>query len=147
MNLVMDMKRLKCIIVLIFFTSLVTIACVSKSNSIENANSVESTVTTVGTTNDTESKVTKEMAYNGVNNYCHKMYDWDIAKENPDIMSVDMGEENDREYQVIFRSYTGTFVYFYVDKLSGNTKMVDYVPAMNIREESGTIILFDYLDK
>ena len=142
----MDIKKLFCIIMLIFATSIVAVACVTKSNSSENTNSVESTVINDGTTNDTKLKVTKEMAYNGVNNYCHKMYDWDIAKENPDIMSVEMGEETDIEYQVIFRSYTGSLTYFYVNKSDGKTRMVEYVPALDIKEEAGTINVFDYLD-
>lgn len=85
------------------------------------------------------------MAYNGINNYCHITYDWSIEKDNPSIVSVEMGEETDTEYQVIFRSYTGSFVYFYVDKSNGITKMVDYVPDLDIKEESGTIDLLDYL--
>ena len=89
--------------------------------------------------------ITAEMAYEGVNNYCHSEYDWSIAEDNPSIMSVTMGEETDTEYQVIFRSYTGSFVHFYVDKASGNTRMVEVVPMMNIEEEAGTIKLFDYL--
>ena len=62
-------------------------------------------------------------------------------------MSVEMGEETDTEYQVTFRSYTGSFTYFYVNKSDGNTRIVEYVPALDIKEESGTISLFDYLDK
>ena len=81
--------------------------------------------------NPSVSKITAEMAYEGVNNYCH----------------IQMGEETETEYQVVFRSYTGAFVYFYVDKTSGTTKMVEKVPNLGVEEESGTINLFDYLDK
>ncbi len=91
--------------------------------------------------------ITAEMAYEGVNNYCHQEYDWSVAKENPSIMSVTMGEETDSTYQVVFRSYTGALVYFYVDKASGTTKMVEHVPALNIENEAGTIELVDYLRK
>ena len=91
--------------------------------------------------------ITAEMAYEGVNNYCHSEYDWSVAEDNPSIMSVAMGEETETEYQVIFRSYTGSFVHFYVDKASGNTRMVEVVPMMNIEEEAGTINLYDYLEK
>ena len=59
-------------------------------------------------------EMTPEMAFEGVNNYCHQEYDWSIAEENPDIMTVAMGEESETEYQVVFRSYTGAFVHFYV---------------------------------
>ena len=47
-------------------------------------------------------------------------------KENPDIMYVQMGEETDSTYQVVFRSYTGAFVNFYVDKATGTTRMEEY---------------------
>ena len=105
--------------------------------------------------------ITKETAFEGVNNYCHREYDWSVAKDNPDIMYVQMGEETDSAYQVIFRSYTGAFVHFYVNKTSGTTKMVEKVPNLNVEEDdgeyqssdgeyqssAGTINLFDYLDK
>ena len=96
-------------------------------------------------TNGSQSEITADMAFEGVNNYCHKEYDWSIAKENPSIMYVQMGEETETEYKVVFRSYTGSFVYFYVDKATGKTRMVDFVPALNIEEESGTIDLLEYL--
>lgn len=94
-----------------------------------------------------ESDITKEMAYEGVNNYCHSEYDWSVAKEDPSIMYVEMGEESEMEYQVIFRSYTGAFVYFYVDKSTGTTRMTEYVPALDVENDMGTIELFDYLEK
>ena len=94
-----------------------------------------------------KSGITAEMAYKGVNNYCHKEYDWSVAEDNPDIMYLTMGEETDSTYQVVFRSYTGAFVHFYVNKASGTTRMVEKVPNLNIEEESGTIDLFDYLEK
>lgn len=62
-------------------------------------------------------------------------------------MYVQMGEETDSAYQVVFRSYTGAFVYFYVDKTSGATRIVEKVPNLNVEEDVGTINLFDYLEK
>jgi len=97
--------------------------------------------------NTTKSEITAEMAYEGVSNYCHSAYDWSVAKDNPDIMYVQMGEETDSTYKVVFRSYTGAFVNFYVDKASGTTRMVEKVPSLNIEEDAGTIELFDYLEK
>ena len=97
--------------------------------------------------NTTASEITAEMAYEGVSNYCHSAYDWSIAKENPSIMYVQMGEETDSAYQVVFRSYTGAFVNFYVDKISGTTRMEEYVPTLDVRNEAGTIDIFDYLEK
>ena len=92
-------------------------------------------------------EITAEMAYEGVSNYCHSTYDWSAAEDNPAIMYVEMGEETDSAYQVVFRSYTGALVNFYVDKASGTTRMVEYVPALDIRSDAGTIDLFDYIEK
>jgi len=97
------------------------------------------------TTNATKPKITKEMALQGVSNYCHKSYDWSAAKDNPSIMYVEMGEETETEYQVNFRSYTCAFVYFHVDKATGKTRMVEHVPNLNITEEAGSIDLLEYL--
>ncbi|MBR5654019.1 MAG: hypothetical protein IKX22_08045 [Prevotella sp.] len=101
----------------------------------------------VDSTKAAERTITKDMAYDGVNNYCHSTYDWSIAKDNPSIMYVQLGEETESEYEVIFRSYTGAFVHFYVDKKSGTTRMVEKVPNLDVEEAAGTINLFDYLDK
>ena len=98
-------------------------------------------------TKESQSKITAEMAYEGVNNYCHSEYDWSIAKDNPDIMYVQMGEETDSAYQVVFRSYTGALVNFYVNKESGTTRMEEYVPTLDVKNDAGTIELFDYLKK
>ena len=113
----------------IIFVSLVLCSCSSKD------------------TNGSQSKITAEMAFEGVSNYCHSEYDWSIAKDNPDIMYVQMGEETDSAYQVIFRSYTGAFVNFYVDKTSGTTRVEEYVPNLDIKEVTGKINLFDYLNR
>ena len=79
-------------------------------------------------TEDTLRTITADMAYEGINNYCHSTYDWSVAKDNevnPDIMYLTMGEETDSTYEVVFRSYTGAFVHFFVDKTSGTTRMVE----------------------
>ena len=98
-------------------------------------------------TEDTLRTITKDIAFEGVNNYCHKEYDWSVAKDNPDIMYVQMGKETDSAYQVVFRSYTGAFVNFYVNKTSGTTRMEEYVPTLDIRNEAGSIDIFDYLEQ
>ena len=97
-------------------------------------------------TEDTLRAITEEMAFEGINDYCHSAYDWSVAKDNPDIMYLTMGEETDSAYQVVFRSYTGAFVHFYVDKTTGTTKMVEKIPSLNVEEDVGTINLFDYLE-
>ena len=100
-----------------------------------------------GASKSAESTVTADMAYEGVSNYCHSAYDWSAAEENPSLMDVSMGEESDSAYQVVFRSYTGALVYFYVSKTSGSTRMKEYVPALDITSEAGTCDLFEYVEK
>lgn len=98
-------------------------------------------------TEDTFRTITADMAYEGIYNFCHSVYDWSAAKDNPDMMYLTMSEETDSAYQVVFRSHTGAFVHFYVNKTSGKTKMVEKVPSLNVEEDAGTIDLFDYLEK
>lgn len=98
--------------------------------------------------NDKENReLTAEKAYEGVSNYCHSEYDWSVAKDNPSIMGVEKAEDMDSVYQVVFRSYTGASVYFYVNKASGATRMVERVPALRVESEAGTINVYDYLKK
>lgn len=129
----------KCIALAFIVVSLCVCSCRHQQADVSSSSDVQ--------TGDTLSTITKEMAYEGVNNYCHQEYDWSVAKDNPDIMYVQMGEETDSAYQVVFRSYTGAFVHFYVDKASGTTRMVEEVPCLNVEEDAGTIDLFDYLGK
>ena len=130
---------MKYITLIFVFVALFFCSCINNKTEVTPSSDVQ--------TEDTLRTITKEMAFEGVNNYCHKEYDWSVAKDNPDIMFVQMGEETDSAYQVVFRSYTGAFVHFYVDKTSGTTKIVEKVPNLNVDEEAGTINLFDYLEK
>ena len=90
--------------------------------------------------------ISAQMAYDGVSNYCHSEFDWSVAQDNPSIMYVSLADSTETEYKVVFRSYTGAFTYFYVDKASGATRMVEFVPALNIENEAGSINLRDYLE-
>ena len=85
------------------------------------------------------------MAVDGVSKYCHSEFDWSVAQDNSSLMYVALSDSSETEYKVVFRSYTGAFTYFYVDKASGSTRMVEFVPALNIESEAGSINLRDYL--
>lgn len=100
-----------------------------------------------GARNAEDKTLTADMAYQGVSNYCHEAYDWSPAKDNPEIMYVTMGEETEAEYLVIFRSYTGAFVDFHVDKASGEAAMVERVPTLGIEEKAGSINICDYVSR
>ena len=138
------MKKLVFFFILVFVVGAVFQGC--EKNEIADPPYTSGDSVTDITTENAPAGITKEMAYDGVYNYCHSVYDWSVAEDNPDIMYVKMGDETESEYQVIFRSYTGSFVYFYVDKLSGTTRLIEYVPNLEIEEEAGTIDLYDYLE-
>ncbi|MBR4594643.1 MAG: hypothetical protein IKO33_08740 [Bacteroidaceae bacterium] len=89
--------------------------------------------------------ISAQMAVDGVSKYCHSEFDWSVAQDNPSLMYVALSDSSETEYKVVFRSYTGAFTYFYVDKASGSTRMVEFVPALNIESEAGSINLRDYL--
>ena len=134
------MKKLAFVFILMILMGAILVACGTKHDTTDAPFTTDNTSTEI-----LQNDISKEMAYEGIYNYCHSMYDWSPAEENPGIMYLEMGEETESEYQVIFRSYTGSFVYFYVDKLSGVTRLIDYVPSFDIQEEAGTINLCDYL--
>ena len=144
------MKKLAFVFILVLMMSAILSACGTKNETAGDSSTADTTYTPITTdiadTTAVQNEISEEMAYDGVYNYCHSTYDWSIAEDNPDIMYLKMGEETDSEYQVIFRSYTGTFVYFYVDKSSGATRLIEYVPTLDIEEEAGTINLYDYLE-
>ena len=89
-----------------------------------------------------ETKVTEEMAIEGVGNYCRREYGW---RDGEDGSYLSQGEETDSEYLVVFRSYTGSIVNFFVEKADGFTRITEYVPALNTETEAGSFDLFDYL--
>ena len=130
------LKKLICVMMIVLMMGVMLQGCGSKDTSADYPPSSEISGTDV---------ITAEIVYEGVNNYCHTHYDWSIAEENPDIMYVRMGEESDTAYQVIFRSYTGAFVYFTVDKASGMTSMKEVVPNLGVESDAGEFSLYDYL--
>jgi hypothetical protein len=138
---------MKSIIFPFVFVALLLCSCHNSKTNQANDPDSQTEMQNSQSANPSEGKITAEMAYEGVNNFCHKEYDWSVAEENPDIMYLTMGEESDSAFQVVFRSYTGAFVHFYVDKTSGTTRMVEKVPSLDVEEDAGTIELFDYLEK
>ena len=59
-----------------------------------------------------------------------------------------MAAPNKQELVQVFSQYLFKIliVHFYVDKASGTTRMEEYVPTLDVRNEAGTINLFDYLE-
>ena len=50
-------------------------------------------------------------------------------------------------YKVVFEVIREQQFIFMLDKKTGNTRIVEKVPVLNIENETGTIDLLDYLEK
>ena len=92
-------------------------------------------------------EITAAMAYEGVSTYCQIEYGWRPGGDTGLVTELSMGEETDSEHLVVYRSYTGAIVRFYVDKASGLTRVKEYVPMLDIEEDAGSFDLFDYLGR
>ena len=97
-----------------------------------------------------EGSISDEQALSAVRTYCRI--------NNPDLESI----ENDGEYTVdweilssdeneivvLFRSYTGAQLRYYIDPVSGETYVTEFVPGITSEEERAdeTINLWDYVN-
>ena len=78
-----------------------------------------------------------ELALSIIQNYC--------LTQNPDLQEiVDAGEyqtyweiESSDEQQVVilFRSYTGALVRYYIDRATGDTYVTEFVPGITAEEQ------------
>ena len=85
----------------------------------------------------TAEKLSDEQALTAVRNYCFTI--------NPDLESVVNAEEypvyweiaaNDgQEIVVLFRSYTGAQVRYYIDRTTGETSVTEFVPGITPEEQ------------
>ncbi len=100
--------------------------------------------------NGLEKKITDEQAVDAIRKYC--------CINNPDLEDiVNTGEyetywdvEASTEYEVVvlFRSYTGAQVRYYIDRISGKTRITEYVPGITDEEEDTDEVLnaWDYVE-
>lgn len=148
------MKKILCVFMAVLMAGTALFGCgaetVPESTSqAETGTSAETehTVTEeTGTSAGTEYMVTDETVHEGISSYCR----WELGlgtAEGSSSAYLEMGEETETEFRMIFHSYTGTLTKFYVDKASGMVRMMEYVPALDKEEEAGTFSLFDYLGR
>ena len=64
------------------FVFLVLFLCSCRNNKADVAQSSDAQ------TEDTLRTITEDMAYEGVDNYCHSAYDWSVAKESSKLVEV-----------------------------------------------------------
>ncbi len=93
-------------------------------------------------------KLTAENTYEAVSNYCKKFFEWSPEGADPSTeVYLAKGDETDTEFNFTFRSYTGSFTDFHVNKATGETRVVERVPIVGIEEEKDPINIFDYIEK
>lgn len=83
-----------------------------------------------------EKRVSDEQALAAVKRYCQI--------SNPDLMSIEKAGEvpvywelsssDEQQIVVLFRSYTGAQIRFYIDPVSGNTYVTEFVPGISSEE-------------
>ena len=87
---------------------------------------------------ETESDIiTDDQAIAAIRNYCHinnpDLADIEKAGEYP--VYWDIASSNDKEIVVLFRSYTGAQVRYYINPASGDTYVTEFVPGITEDEE------------
>ncbi len=83
------------------------------------------------------SAITDEQALAAIKNYC--------LINNPDLERIvnegeypvywEISSSDEQSIVVVFRSYTGSLNYYYIDPVSGDTYVTEYVPAIMDEEQ------------
>ena len=101
--------------------------------------------------NGLEKKITDEQAVSAIQKYCYL--------NNPDLESIvndgeydvywDVEACTDFEIVVLFRSYTGANIRYYIDRLSGVTHVTESVPGITDGEDQSDEVLnvWDYIEQ
>ena len=86
---------------------------------------------------DPDAPITEEQALSAVKNYCHINNPdlSDIEKEGEYTVYWEIESEDDDEIVVIFRSYTGALIRYYIEPVSGDTYVTEYVPGITSEEQ------------
>ena len=114
-------------------TPVISIEPVSSSEPVEVSESGKETV--IGT--ETDGKLTDDQLLSAIRNYCFE--------SNPDLKDIaDEGEYqvyweiepgHDNETVVLFRSYTGAQIRYYINPDSGDTYVTEFVPGITDEEQ------------
>lgn len=118
------MKRNLISAVLIVFVLFTMTACVSRTK--ERNTSVA-----------TQAALTNEQALSAITNYLNDVYDLENYKgEAPCYWDIDKELSNDDTAVVYWRSYTAAHVYFYIDRVSGDTYVMGSAPGSDKKEKT-----------
>ena len=95
-----------------------------------------------------EKRLTDEQAVCAVRNYC-LIRDPDLAgivKAGEYPVYWDISSSDEKEIVVVFRSYTGALERYYIDPVSGETRVTEFVPGITDEEQTKdeSLIAWDY---
>ncbi len=127
------MKKSKRIVTAIFFMMIILSACGGEK--------------TKGTADNEKSKLTEEQAYDAVINYNKTIgsgYDEEVNSEGY-LEYWDVSTNENGEIVVLYRSYTGAQIRYYVNSITGDTYVTELVPGI-IDEEQKTDETFNARD-
>lgn len=84
-----------------------------------------------------EEKLSDEQAMSAIENYCYSVNP-DLERivneeEFPVYWAISSSEEN--ETVVLFRSYTGAQTRYYINRITGETYVTEFVPGIMLEEE------------
>ncbi len=101
---------------------------------------------------ETESVIiSDEQAIAAIRNYSHISYPdlADIEKSGEYPVYWEIASSNDKEIVVLFRSYTGAQVRYYINPVSGDTYVTEFVPGITQEEErtEESFNVKDYISK
>ena len=87
--------------------------------------------------NETETKLTDEEALAAIRNYCcianPSLEEIVTDGEYPAYWEIASGDEE--EVVVLYRSYTGALVRYYIDRATGDTAVTEFVPGITAEEQ------------
>lgn len=90
-----------------------------------------------GISDGSNEMITEEQALSAIKNYCHisnpDLKDIEEAGEYPVYWEVESSD--DKQIVVLFRSYTGAEVRYYIDRASGDTYVTEFVQGITSEEE------------
>jgi len=104
----------------------------------EAATEATTEATTEAATEETLAPLTDEMVFDAIHNYC--------VIENPENASLDADSweivsSDDSQVVVLFRAYTGAEIRYYVDRVTGDTYVTEFVSGIMDEEQMSDVTL------
>ena len=91
----------------------------------------------VGCVKQNPNKITDDQALIAIKNYCYANIPdlKEMEKSNNYTINWEVVSSDEKEIVVLFRSYTGALVRYYIDVVSGDTYVTEFVEGIMDKEE------------